>query len=132
MYVVCAMPVLRNLVDVRPCSHEKSKHPGCRRCMYQKYQLKHTIIIHCRPMRGFRRNSSYYSCNNCANYLSCNSWLYYSVASTDNRWNINIDCYSGRGSMVVCKIPFTLAWNFILLQYIMFSIDLIVTDMHID
>src|SRR5215204_5678530 len=66
-------------------------------------------------MRGFRRNSSYYSCSSCANCVLCNSWLYYSAAGTSNCWDNNIDYCSGRGSMAVCKIPFTLAENFVLL-----------------
>lgn len=77
-------------------------------------------------MRGFRRASSYCSRNNCASYFLCSSRLYYSTAGTNNRWNNNIDCYSGRGSMVICKILFTLAWNILLWQYTSWlAIDLI-------
>ena len=77
-------------------------------------------------MCGFRRASGYCSCNNCASYFLCSSRLYYSTAGTNNCWNNNIDCYSGRGSMDICKIPFTLAWNFLLWQYASWlAIDLI-------
>ena len=60
-------------------------------------------------MRGFRHNSGYYSCSSCVNCVVCNSRLYYSAAGTSNCRDNNIDYYSGRGSMAVCKIPFTLA-----------------------
>jgi hypothetical protein len=64
-------------------------------------------------MRGFRRDSGYYSCSSCANCVLCNSRLYYSAAGTSNCRDNNIDYCSGRGSMAVCKIPFTLAKNFV-------------------
>ena len=67
-------------------------------------------------MGGFRRDSRYYSCSSCANCVLCNSRLYYSAAGTSNCWDNNIDYCSSRGSMAICKIPFTLAENFVLLS----------------
>jgi hypothetical protein len=55
------------------------------------------------------------SCSNCANCVVCNSRLYYSAAGASNCWDNNIDYCSGRWSMAICKIPFTLAENFVLL-----------------
>ncbi len=65
-------------------------------------------------MRGFRRHSGYYNCSSCANRVICNSRLYYSAAGTSVRRDNNIDYCSGWGSMALCKIPLTLAENFIL------------------
>lgn len=62
-------------------------------------------------MRGLRRDSGYYSGSGCANCVLCNSWLYYSAAGSSNCRNNNIDYRSGRRSMAICKIPFTLAGN---------------------
>ena len=65
-------------------------------------------------MRGFRRHSGYYNCSSCANRVICNSRLYYSAAGTSVCRDNNIDYCSGRGSMALCKIPLTLAQNFVL------------------
>lgn len=73
------------------------------------------IIIHTYLMRGFRRDSGYYNCSSCANCVLRNSRLYYSATGTSNRGDNNIDYCSGWGRMAVCKIPFTLAGNFLLL-----------------
>lgn len=83
-------------------------------------------------MRGPGRNSGCYSWSDCANSVLCNSCIYYSAASTSNWWDNNIDYCSSRGSMAVCKIPFTLTGKLYYRHMPNLPSELISNNAHLD